>query len=497
MTIYISRFFKHLGAAAILKASFLALTTPSFVSLAAAQNSEGRQFSAESGELVNTVLTFINSHQHAAALAKLAEALSLPALNAYERGTIYQMKGASHYALNQYGPAITAFDNAVSSGGLLPKEVDRLRVNIAQLMIADEQYAKGAQALEDYLKAGGPEKAQYVEFLVQAWLQAENYARAEPWAEQWFEDANPKERKHFDSLNLIYYKLNQAGPQAAIVEQMVKKWPEDRALWDAWISLLTHSGQEEEAFAVNVMLYERGALKQEEEILKLVQYYSYYGIPFQAANILEQEMNVGRVKQSSERFVQLADLFRQAREYERAIPILEKAVSLSQDGATYAKLGEALYNQGACEGAETAFKQAVDRGFNVGKAWMLIGTCRYEGAQIEARPVCKDTTKEERTQTPFARKRVSALSAFKNVPLSSSESKSAKKWVQFIRQEALAIEDRCDFEASLVRDRCFNQIKQAYDAGIFTDGFKLEDQNCLKFKAEYDAIYRVKIGGEG
>jgi len=317
--------------------------------------------------------------------------LSLASL--YERGTIYQMKGASHYALNQYGPAITVFEHAVSSGGLLPKEADRLRVNIAQLMIADEQYAKGAQALEDYLKAGGPEQPQYVELLVQAWLQAENYARAEPWAEQWFEDANPKERKHFDSLNLIYYKLNQAGPQAAIVEQMVKKWPEDRALWDAWISLLTHSGQEEEAFAVNVMLYERGALKQEEEILKLVQYYSYYGIPFQAANILEQEMNVGRVKQSSERFVQLADLFRQAREYERAIPILEKAVSLSQDGATYAKLGEALYNQGACERAETAFKQAVDRGFNVGKAWMLIGTCRYEGAQMEARPQKKSAPK--------------------------------------------------------------------------------------------------------
>lgn len=139
--------------------------------------SEGRQFSSKAGQVVNEALTFINEGQHNAALSKLNEALSIDPLNAYERATIYQMQGASYYELNQYGPAISAFENSINSGGLLPNEADSLRVNVAQLLIANGQYAEGAQRLENYLNNGGQQKPQYVEMLTQAWVQSDNYSR--------------------------------------------------------------------------------------------------------------------------------------------------------------------------------------------------------------------------------------------------------------------------------------------------------------------------------
>jgi len=200
-----------------------------------------------------------------------------------------------------------------------------LRVNIAQLLIANGQYADGAQRLENYLNRGGQQKPQYVEMLTQAWVQSDNYSRALPWAEKWFNNANPKERKHFDLLNFLYNNLGQPGRQADIVKQMLNRWPEDKTLWDAWASMLANGGREQEAFEVNKMLYLGGALSNEDDLLKTVQYYSFYDMPFQAANILEQEMNSGRIRQTPDKLVQLSDLFRQAREYKRAIPILEKA----------------------------------------------------------------------------------------------------------------------------------------------------------------------------
>ena len=494
MTLRTSISFTRLTSAAIIGLCFSEFNSAFLISPAFAQTSEGRQFSPAAGEIVNAALALINDNQHSAALTKLDEALSLPDLNAYEHGTIYQMQGTSYYELGQYGPAVSAFENAIRSGGLLANEADSLRVNIAQLLIANGQYAEGAERPESYLKRGGQEKPQYVEMLAQAWVQSGHYSRALPWAEKWFNDANPKERKHFDLLNFIYHNLGQAGPQADIVKQMINRWPEDRTLWDAWISLLIQSGQEEEAFEVNVMLNQRGALTREDELLKLVQYYSYYGIPYQAANILEQEMNAGRVNETPETLEQLSNLFRQAREYKRAIPILEKAALQSGEGKLYADLGEALYNEGECARAETAFMEAINRGFDTGKAWMLIGTCRYESSQKEKRPVCKTTTKEGRKTAPRAIKRASAVQAFNNVPSASREGRNAKKWVSFIQAEGQAVEDRCQFEINVERDWCFIQIRHAYDATVFQGGFKLEDQKCAKFKDEYDSIYRVKVG---
>ena len=130
--------------------------------------------------------------------------------------------------------------------------------------------------------------------------------------------------------------------------------------------------------------------------MKVVQYYSFYDMPYQAAQILERELNAGRISQSSEKLVQLSDLYRQSREYKKAIPILERAAAGSGQAKLYADLGEALYNEGDCIKAEQAFNSAISKGYDAGKSYMLIATCRYEDSQKEPRAVCKGTTKADR-----------------------------------------------------------------------------------------------------
>ena len=497
MTLYAkkSSLKKLIAATAIALVAVTAAPTlmPS-MGIASAQEAatEGRQFSAKAGEAVNAALQLINSNQHSAAVSQLANVLTQPDLNAYERSTVYQMQGASYYELDQYGPAISAFQNAINAGGLLPNEADSLRVNIAQLMIANGQYAQGAQALENYLNRGGQAKPQYTEMLVQAWVQSENYSKALPWAENWFRAASPKERKHFDLMNFLYNNLGMQGRQADIVKQMINRWPEDKTLWDAWASMLANGGREQEAFEVTKMLYLGGALKTEQELMKVVQYYSFYDMPFQAAQILEKEMNANRISRSSEKMVQLSSLFRQAREYKRAIPVLESAAASSGQAKLYADLGEALYNEGQCVKAENAFKQAINKGYDAGKSWMLIATCRYEDTQKQDRIDCK-MTEAQKAAAPITKARESAIEAFQQVPSSSREGRNAKKWISFIRAEREAVENRCIFEANVEKELCFAIIKGAYDNEVFVGRFELDDPKCEAFKAEYDSKYRVKI----
>jgi len=203
-------------------------------------------------------------------------------------------------------------------------------------------------------------------------------------------------------------------------------------------------------------------------------------------------MNAGRISRSSEKMVQLSSLFRQAREYKRAIPVLEQAASSSGQAKLYADLGEALYNEGQCVKAETAFKSAINKGYDAGKSWMLIATCRYEDTQKQDRINCK-MSPADKAAAPITKARENAIQAFQQVPSSSREGRNAKKWISFIQAEGQAVENRCEFELSVEKELCYQMIKQGYDAEVFVGEFKVDDPKCMKFKDEYDRKFRVKI----
>ena len=489
----------RMRAAALLGSSLLAVAAIGVsgfaVNSATYAQDEGRQFDAKSGEAVNSALTQANAGDSQGAVNTLNSALNLPDLNAYERSTMYQMLGQYSYELDRPADAQRHFESAINSGGLLPNEVDSIKVVIAQLMIGNGQYREGATRLENFLNSGGQEKPQYVELLTNAWVQAEDYRRALPWAEKWFNRASPKERRHFDLLNFLFNNLGMQGRQADIVKEMIGRWPEDKSLWDAWASMLANGGREQEAFEVTKMLYLGGALNTEADLLKVVQYYSFYEMPYQAAEILEREMQSNRISTTPEKLKQLSGLFRQAREYKRAIPILENAASQSGEAKLYADLGEALYNEGSCQKSENAFKEAINRGYDKGKSWMLIANCRYDQTNSLERLNC-EMSDTQMAEAPITKARASAVEAFERVPGNSRERSNASKWIQFISAERDAVDRRCIFERNVERDLCYQKIKQAYAAEIFTGGFKLDDQNCAKFKADYDAEFRVRVTDE-
>ncbi len=453
---------------------------------------EGRQFSAKAGGIVNEALTAINEEQFSVALASLNKALALPDLNPYEKATIHQMRGSAFYELDQYGSAIQAFEDAIRSGGLLPNESSNLRVNIAQLLIANGQPARGAQMLEDWDRAGGTLTPKHIEYLWQAWSQAENYRKALPWAQKWFNAASPKERKHYDLLNFMYNNLNMPAQQADIVKQMIARWPEDKNLWQVWKSLLANGGREKESFEVTKMLYLGGALDTQQEFETVVQYYGFYDMPYQAAQILQRELNAGNIRETPEKLVQLSDLFRQAREYKLAIPALEKAAGSAGKAKLYADLGEALYKENRCGKAEAAFQNAMRLGYDQGKSWMLIASCRYDDAALEQRPKCPYTEQDEATR-PWSVKRTSAYSAFDNVPSSSREASNARKWMGFISGEKSNLKKRCIFEANIEWQNCRDDIRRAYKSEFLDGKFTLNDEKCTSYIARFDKEFRKDV----
>ena len=310
-----------------------------------AQAQGDRQFGTKAGMLVNDALELSRTGQHSAAIGKLNEAISLTDLNAYERSTIYQTMALEYISLDQFSPALSNLNNAINAGGLLPNEIASMQKTIATLNLRIGNYAEAARLFTNLINNNPNEQTlQNYELLTGIYLEQDNYRAALPWAEKTFARApQPKERKYYDLMNAIYTETGDKARQADVVKEMIGRWTNDRQLWNVWLSLLSEGGRETEAFEVNKMLYLGGLLTDEVEISKMVDYYAYFDQPFQAARILEKELNAGRISESARRLEELSDLYRQAREYKRAIPILERAAKLSGKSKLYISLGEALY----------------------------------------------------------------------------------------------------------------------------------------------------------
>ena len=433
--------------------------------------------------------TLMGEGRYQAAIEKLNAALALSELSAYETSALHQMRAVCFYETDQNKAAILDFEKSLNAGGLTTNDHSQVNLALAQLLIAEGQSRRGAMMLEGWIKAGGKPSSAHLQLIIQAWNETGKHDRALPWAQRWFDDANPKDRKHFDLLNHLYFKLSRPGDQAAIVKQMIERWPDDKQLWEQWISLLSMVDRIQDAFEVRMQMYRRGMIEEEPELLKLAQYHSYYDIPYWGAKLLETEMNAGRVQPSQANLETLSNYWRQAREYERAIPVLEKAIEGSSDSRLHAALGEAYYNRGACDKAQSAFSRAMDFGYDPGKSRMLVATCIYEKSQAEERPSCAATTRSDREASAKFQLQTKALSAFDNVPASSPQRRKADKWISFIRAEQKTLEDRCVFIQEQEWLRCAQEIHRAYE-NYFTTGTLDISEACIPYKQRYDQEHR-------
>lgn len=207
--------------------SFLCL---SLGGIASANDGSERKFSRKIGKATLEVTELMGRQDYDLASDKLEALLEKKRLSAYERSTLSQMSGQVFYSLGLYDRAIEAFQNAIEAGGLLGSERDALTIYIAQLHILNKDYQGGAEMFEQFERDGHTLKSKQIEQVLNAWIAAENYERALPWAERWFETQNTKQRKHYDLLNFLYKTLDMTEKGKNLLLVMSEKWPNDKVI---------------------------------------------------------------------------------------------------------------------------------------------------------------------------------------------------------------------------------------------------------------------------
>lgn len=382
-------------------------------------SAEDRTMSPQIGEPILAAQECLDADNLTCVINTLTPLLGQGA-NSYEQFVIYRMRGVAYYNQDRLDLAIRDFEAAIGTGAATQDESTSLRTNIGQLYIVTERYSEGISQLERAIAEGANLTPSLTMLLAQAYAQADRFSEGLRYAQMQFDNASPRERRNFDMLLLYFQQLERTQDQLRLITQMVERWPGERNIWTSLVALMAQTNNESGAFEANKLMYLNGMLTDERELVRLAQYYSYFEYPYRGAVILEREMNAGRVSRSSDNLEILANMWRQAREYDRAIPVLE-AVAQQGSGEDYLRLAEAYYQENRLAEAESAFETALARGGlnRTGDAQALLGTVRYEQGN-----------------------RQSALQAFRGCTQYSDSRRTCSGWVTFITNEINAERER-------------------------------------------------------
>lgn len=303
----------------------------------------------------------------------------------FDRATVLQIRGTAHINLENIDAALDDYSEALRLNALPEEQQNRLRFNLAQLYFVTEQYERSLEFFEEWMALEDVEITHSTYFMVAAaHYNLEQYREALDPITRAIEKAPEPERRYYEVKNAILNNLEMVPERTDLLEEMVSIWPDSLTFWRQLSALYSEQQEQEKAFSAIETAYLNGLTDEERDIVLLAQYYSTFNNPHRGAQLLEKEMEAGNVERSVDNLKLLSQLWSQAREHEKSIPVLREAAQLAEDGELYFRLGQALMASEDNEAAESAFENALDKGGldedTRADAWLLLGNARFNQA---------------------------------------------------------------------------------------------------------------------
>ena len=408
--------------------------------------------------VLQDVFAQIQAEEYQPALAALNELFASrgSTMPGYDAATAYELRGQTKTQLEDYRGALQDFQRALDTNALPASRNNTLRYFIAQLQFQEERYQQAIAGLNRWIQSARAcgqnvdPNAYYLLAAAYTQIAPPNYRAALDPARRAV-DANKAQgeprKNYFDLLNLVYSELGDNPNRSALLEEMINYWPGTKGYWTQLSGAYSQTGQDRDAFSVLEVAYRAGLLTTESELLTLIQYYSFFDNPYRGGVLLEREMAAGNIDRDQDNLVLLSQLWSQAREHKRSIPILREAARASGDGELYYRLGQVLLADEQYAASQTALENAVRRGGmdreDTGDAWLLLGTARFN----QAGPADTEIWNNARR-------------AFVNAQRYQTAAARASQWITYIDAVIQTHEDGIRLELLQRTERCVEDIRR-------------------------------------
>jgi tetratricopeptide (TPR) repeat protein len=151
------------------------------------------------------------------------------------------------------------------------------------------------------------------------------------------------------------------------------------------------------------LAYLNGQLSSEADLLNLAQLYAQRDAPYKAAQLLEKELQSGRIKATRKTWEQTANAWQLAREMKHTVNALERALAFERSSELTLRLARLYLEVSRWEAAEKTLRRFLKEHQGIAKqtdeAWLLLGIACHEGKSSDrAKQAFSEALKSSKTR---------------------------------------------------------------------------------------------------
>ena len=310
-------------------------------------------------------------------------------LTEYELQNVLNYIGFVYYNMDAIAEAMAVYQEMLRIPSIEDQIKKQTLYTLAQLSTMEEQYAKALGLLDQwFVLETNPAPEPYI-------LYAQNLYQVNRFADMIrpIESAMAVAVKRsltvkedwYVLLNFAYFQQENYEKVRDIQKILLVNWPKKR-YWFSLAGAYTELGEEQNLVGAYDAAMTQGMLEKESELVTMAQLYLQNEVPYKAAVLLDKEMADGRVTKNAKNYRLLSQAWTLAAEDEKAIPALQQAARLSDEGELNLRLGNAYLNLGQYGECVAAITDGIKKGGikSPDNAQISLGMCLYNQKKYRA-----------------------------------------------------------------------------------------------------------------
>lgn len=343
---------------------------------------QAQAVSKEVYDRIQKAQELIDADQPQDALKMLSALKTKKGLTEYELQNVLNYIGFVNYNLDNVDAAMQAYEELLR----IPSVEEQIRkqtlYTMAQLTTMQEDYAKALDLLDRWFALEtNPAPDPYILY-AQNLYQVNRYPDMIKPIETAMEVAAKRgtavKEDWYVLLNFAYFQQENYRKVRDIQKILLASWPK-KSYWFSLAGAYTELGEDDNLMGAYEAAHTQGLLDKESELATMAQLYMQHEVPWKAATLLEAEMNSGRVSKNAKNYRMLSQALTLAAEDKMAIPALQEAARLSDEGELDLRLGNAYLNLGMYGECVSAIKKGIEKGKikSPDNAQISLGMCQY------------------------------------------------------------------------------------------------------------------------
>lgn len=359
----------------------------------------------------------VEAKNYAGANSLLRELRANEKLSPYERAQVWNLSGYAAYLQENYKEAINAYEQVLIQPELPEALTLTTLKTMAQLQFTIEDYPKALETVRRLMKAVPEPSADVFMLEGQALFQMNRYQEAlkpiKTAVDMFRGQGQAPKENWLLLLRVCYFELKDYKNMLEVVKELVQYYPKDTYILTL-AGVYSELGDTKKQLVLTEVLYEKGLLNTNGHITNLANLYLLHGLPYKAAQVLEQGMK-GKIVEENDRNLRLmSQAWYQAREDELAIPPMARAAQMTKDGDLYVRLAQAYINLEQWGEAVTAVNDALSAGGlkRTDQAYIMMGMAYFNQKRLEQ-----------------------ARDAFQKASRDQRSAKAAEQWINYVDSE--------------------------------------------------------------